>query len=388
MRIVVYGGSFNPPHLGHVEAARTVSAELAPDKFLIIPSNVSPHKKLAEGSPEPRARLEMCRLAFADIPGAEISDMELRREGKSYTAQTVEELRHSFPDDELILVMGTDMFLSFETWYRFEYLLESCTLAVLARDEDEDIQLRRQRDALTEKYGARVIILKHDPVAASSSDIRERLRFGIGSELLPDSVYSEIIRRHYYDALPELSWLRAKVMPYLTEKRVAHVLGCENEAVSLANRWGEDPERAAVAGILHDITKKLSAEEQLKLCEKYGIINDTAEVANPKLLHAKTGAAFARELFGIEDDIYGAIRWHTTGKPDMTLLEKIIYLADFVEPTRDFPGVEELRELCFEDIDAAMAKGLEMSLEFIRSGGAEPYKDSVEACEWYAALVD
>ena len=388
MRIVVYGGSFNPPHLGHVEAARTVSAELAPDKFLIIPTNVSPPKMLAEGSPEPRARLEMCRLAFADIPGAEISDMELQREGTSYTAQTVEELRHSFPDDELVLVMGTDMFLSFETWYRFEYLLENCTLAVLARDEDEDVQLRRQRDALAEKYGARVIILKHDPVAASSSDIRERLRFGIGSELLPDSVYSEIIRRHYYDALPELSWLRAKVMPYLTEKRIAHVLGCENEAVSLANRWGEDPERAAVAGILHDITKKLSAEEQLKLCEKYGIINDAAEVANPKLLHAKTGAAFARELFGIEDDIYGAIRWHTTGKPDMTLLEKIIYLADFVEPTRNFPGVEELRELCFEDIDAAMAKGLEMSLEFIRSSGAEPYKDSVEACEWYAALVD
>lgn len=388
MRIVVYGGSFNPPHLGHVEAARTVSAELAPDKFLIIPTNVSPHKMLAEGSPEPRARLEMCRLAFADIPGAEISDMELQREGKSYTAQTVEELQREYPGDEIILVMGTDMLLSFETWYRFEYLLENCTLAVLARDEDEDVQLRRQRDALAEKYGARVIILKHDPVAASSSDIRERLRFGIGSELLPDSVYSEIIRRHYYDALPELSWLRAKVMPYLTEKRIAHVLGCENEAVSLANRWGEDPERAAVAGILHDITKKLSAEEQLKLCEKYGIINDAAEVANPKLLHAKTGAAFARELFGIEDDIYGAIRWHTTGKPDMTLLEKIIYLADFVEPTRNFPGVEELRELCFEDIDAAMAKGLEMSLEFIRSGGAEPYKDSVEACEWYAALVD
>lgn len=388
MRIVVYGGSFNPPHLGHVEAARTVSAELAPDKFLIIPTNVSPHKMLAEGSPEPRARLEMCRLAFADIPGAEISDMELQREGKSYTAQTVEELRRSYPDDELFLVMGTDMLLSFESWYRFEYLFENCTLAVLARDEDEDVQLIRQRDVLAEKYGAKVVILKHDPVAASSSDIRERLRFGIGSELLPDSVYSEIIRRHYYDARPELSWLRAKVMPYLTEKRVAHVLGCENEAVSLANRWGEDPERAAVAGILHDITKKLSAEEQLKLCEKYGIINDAAEVANPKLLHAKTGAAFARELFGIEDDIYGAIRWHTTGKPDMTLLEKIIYLADFVEPTRDFPGVEELRELCFEDIDAAMAKGLEMSLEFIRSGGAEPYKDSVEACEWYAALVD
>ena len=192
MRIVVYGGSFNPPHLGHVEAARTVSAELAPDKFLIIPTNVSPHKMLAEGSPEPRARLEMCRLAFAGIPGAEISDMELQREGKSYTAQTVEELRRSYPDDELFLVMGTDMFLSFESWYRFEYLLENCTLAVLARDEDEDVQLIRQRDVLAEKYGAKVVILKHDPVAASSSDIRERLRFGIGSELLPDSVYDSV----------------------------------------------------------------------------------------------------------------------------------------------------------------------------------------------------
>ena len=192
MKIVVYGGSFNPPHLGHVEAARTVSAELAPDKFLIIPTNVSPHKMLAEGSPEPRARLEMCRLAFAGIPGAEISDMELQREGKSYTAQTVEELRRSYPDDELFLVMGTDMLLSFESWYRFEYLLENCTLAVLARDEDEDVQLIRRRDVLTEKYGAKVVILKHDPVAASSSDIRERLRFGIGSELLPDSVYDEV----------------------------------------------------------------------------------------------------------------------------------------------------------------------------------------------------
>ena len=384
MRIVVYGGSFNPPHLGHVEAARTVSAELAPDKFLIIPTNVSPHKMLAEGSPEPRARLEMCRLAFADIPGAEISDMELQREGKSYTAQTVEELRHSFPDDELVLVMGTDMFLSFETWYRFEYLLENCTLAVLARDEDEDVQLRRQRDALAEKYGARVIILKHDPVAASSSDIRERLRFGIGSELLPDSVYSEIIRRHYYDALPELSWLRAKVMPYLTEKRIAHVLGCENEAVSLANRWGEDPEIAAEAGILHDITKKRNFEEQLILCGKYGIINDNLELASPKLLHAKTGAALARDLFGVSEAVYEAIRWHTTGKPDMTLLEKIIYLADYIEPTRDFPGVEKLREQCYEDIDAAMALGLSMSLADIRSYGEEPYKDTVEACEWYS----
>ena len=170
--------------------------------------------------------------------------------------------------------------------------------------------------------------------------------------------------------------------------RVAHVIGCEAEAVKLALRWGEDPENAAEAGILHDITKKLVLSDQLILCRKYGIINDNAEEQNFKLLHAKTGAAVARERFGISDEVYNAIRWHTTGKPDMTLLEKIIYMADYIEPNRDFPGVEELRRLAYEDLDKAMALGLEMSLKDIRSSGQEPYKDTVEAFEWYSQLMN
>ena len=154
--------------------------------------------------------------------------------------------------------------------------------------------------------------------------------------------------------------------------------------VLLAMRYGEDAEAAAEADILHDITKKLSYDEQLILCDKYGIILDKDQLANEKLLHAITGAAFARDVFGVSDAVYDAIRWHTTGKPDMTLLEKIIYMADYVEPTRDFPGVEKLRALAHEDIDAAMALGLEMSLADIRSGGVAPHKDTVEAAEWYA----
>lgn len=96
----------------------------------------------------------------------------------------------------------------------------------------------------------------------------------------------------------------------------------------------------------------------MNLCRKYAIICDTAETENPKLLHAKTGAALARDLFGVSDEIYEAIRWHTTGKPDMRTLEKIIYLADYIEPTRDFPGLDRLRELAYEDLDKAMALGL------------------------------
>ncbi len=120
------------------------------------------------------------------------------------------------------------------------------------------------------------------------------------------------------------------------------------------------------------------------LCDKYGIIIDNVEKSNFKLLHARTGAAVAKDMFGVSDAVYEAIRWHTTGKPDMTMLEKIIYLADYIEPNRDFPGLERLRELSYENIDAAMALGLEMSLEDIRSYGEEPYKITAEAYEWYS----
>ena len=383
MRIAIYGGSFNPVHRGHVEAARSVCEQLKPDRFLIIPTNIPPHKDMVPNSPSPEQRMELCRLAFREIEGAEISDMEIAREGKSYTALTVQALREQYPEDELCLVMGTDMFLSFRTWYMYQYLLDNCTLAVLSRENDDDEDIAAFKTELERENGARILLVSHQPLPMSSTEIRERLRLGLGSELLPEEEYACIVKNGYYDVKPELTWLRQKVMPYLSPKRVAHVAGCESQAVLLAMHWGEDPEKAAVAGILHDITKRQKAEKQLLLCDKYGIMLDNAERDNTQLLHARTGAEMARELFGVSDDIYEAIRWHTTGKPDMTTLEKIIYLADYTEPTRDFEGVEELRELCFEDLDKAMTLGLRMSLEEIRGKGAEPFRDTVQACQWY-----
>ncbi len=383
MKIAFYGGSFNPPHLGHVEAARSVAAQLRPDRFLIIPANIPPHKELADDSPSAQQRLELCRLAFADVPGAEVSDLELRREGKSYSYDTVRSLQEEYGDCELYLVIGTDMLESFEQWYQFHYLLQSCTLAVLARGEDDSDSLRAMTEDLRSRYGAKIQLLSHEPVETSSEYIRSRLPLRAGEDDLSDDVYAEIIRKRLYGARPSLPWLRERVLGFLDEYRVAHVAGCESEAVSLAMHWGEDPELAAEAGILHDITKRCSKEEQLQLCEKYGIINNHAELEAPKLLHAKTGAALARDLFGVSDAVYEAIRWHTTGKSDMSLFEKILYLADYIEPTRDFDGIDRLRTLAYEDLDAAMALGLEMTIAEIRRSGHEPYVDTLDAYDWY-----
>ena len=381
--IAVYGGSFNPPHLGHRAAVMTVLQELRPDRLLIMPDSIPPHKEMETGSPTPEERLELCRLAFGGLPGAEVSELEILRSGKSYTYDTVRELQALYPGARLTLIVGTDMFLSFEEWYHFEYLLQHCRLAVLARELDDDEALQAAAEQYRGRYDADAVILTHTPFPMSSTEIRDLLPVRLGADCLPEPVYARIIRKRLYDAQPELAWLREQAYAMLDEKRIAHVAGCEGEAIELAKRWGEDPELAAEAGILHDITKRLSYEEQLNLIKKYDILTDTAELAAPKLLHAKTGAAVARDRFGCGGEVCSAIRWHTTGRPDMTLLEKILYLADYVEPTRDFPGVEKLRALAREDLDAAMLLGLQMSVEEIRRGGTEPYHDTLDAYAWY-----
>ncbi len=387
MDIALYGGSFNPPHLGHREAVITALKTLNPDRMLIMPDHDPPHKELETGSPKPEERLELCRLTFGDLEKVEISALELERSGKSYTYDTLRILREEYPDARFTLVIGTDMLLSFEEWYHFEYLLSHCRLAALTRDLEDEEPLRAYAERLRKNYGADVVLLDHSPLPMSSTELRMMLRRRLGAEALYPDAYKAVIRRRFYDAAPELSWLREQAYPMLDERRIAHVAGCESEAIELARRWGEDPETAAEAGILHDITKRLSYEEQLNLCEKYAIICDNAERAAPKLLHAKTGAALARDLFGVRDAVYEAIRWHTTGKPDMTLLEKIIYLADYIEPTRDFPGIRELRELAYEDLDRAMVLGLQMTISEIRSHKEEPYIDTLTACAWYTERI-
>lgn len=387
MKIAIYGGTFNPPHRGHVESLQAVYEQAKPDRVLVIPASIPPHKELAAGSPDAEKRLELTRLAFKELPYAKVTDMELTRTGKSYTSDTVAELLRKYPDAELMLAMGTDMFLSFETWHEYRYLIDNVTMLVFARREGEDEKIFKYGEYLESKYGAKINYIMHDPLPISSSEIRRLLPRRLGRELLPGVVFARIVKNGDYAAKPDFPWLREQSYAYLSPKRIPHVQGCEWEAVRLAKRWGESEEDAAEAGILHDITKKLVLSEQLILSEKYGIINDTYETANVKLLHAKTGAALARDLFNISDRVYSAIRWHTTGKPDMTLLEKIIYMADYIEPNRDFPGVDKLRKLAYEDLDAAMVLGLKMSLEDIRSYGAEPYEVTVSAYEWYKAKL-
>ena len=390
MKIGVYGGTFNPPHLGHVAAARAVFELLKLDLLLVVPDREPPHKALPAGSPTPEQRLEMTRLAAEQLglgDKVRVLDVELKREGRSYTSDTLKALREQYPEDELWLLMGTDMFLTLQAWHTPEEILSLAGIAAFGRTEADTEELfSAQRDYLYRTYPqARIFTLTIPGVVdVSSTELRALLARGEGANLLPPAGYGYILREGLYGTGADLKHLpfrqlRPVALSYLKYKRIPHVLGTEQEAIRLAERYGADVEKARVAALLHDCTKKLDIEEQLALCRRYGIQLDELEQKALKLLHAKTGAAIARDVFGVDDEIYRAIWWHTTGHAHMTLLEKIIYLADYIEPSRDFPGVDKLRSVCYKDLDEGLLMGLEMTIEEMTSMGNPVHHATIEA---------
>ena len=383
-RIGIFGGTFNPPHIGHIQAAQQAITALGLSRLLLIPDRIAPHKQLPENSPTPEQRLDMLRIAAADCPQIQVSDIELCREGVSYTVETVTALKKLYPRAELVLLMGTDMFLSVDSWKNARKILKNTTLGVFCRGEKNEQTAIKEKRSELQRQGAKVELVKNDVIPISSTQMRRLLAFHCADAFLPAGVGDYIRENGLYDVsarwknLP-MEELEQVVVSLLNPNRVAHVLGCRDTAVELAKRWGADVTDAARAGILHDITKALDGPLQLTLCEAYGKILSDFSRKYPKTLHALTGSLVAERIFGENEAVVSAIRYHTTGKAGMNLLETIVYVADSMEPNRDFPGVEKLRALAFTDLPSALKLGLEMTMEHLKKQGSEVSPESREA---------
>jgi len=386
-RIGIYGGTFNPPHVGHIQAAKAAVEALGLTKLLLIPDRIAPHKVMPGNSASAQQRLAMLRIAAADCAHMEVSDIELNREGVSYTYETILQLREAYPDAELTLLMGTDMFLSFHTWRNPHIILENAALGVFYRGEKGEKAAIEAKKAEMEESGAKVFLVENDVINISSTQMRRLLAFRCAADFLPEGVLEYIRENRLYDTrapwknLP-MEQLEQVVISLLNPNRVAHVLGCRDTAVELARHWGANETDAARAGILHDITKAIDGPLQLTLCGTYGKILSDFSKRYPKTLHALTGSLVAQRIFGENEAVVSAIEHHTTGKANMSLLEKIIYVADYMEPNRNFPGVEKLRQLAYTDMDAALKLGLEMTLEHLKRQGSEVSPESREALAW------
>lgn len=198
MRLGIYGGTFSPPHLGHVLAAKAFMREIALDRLLIIPTAIPPHKE-ADGFLTDEHRLALTRLAFSDVKGAEVSDLELRRGGKSYSYLTLREL--SAPDRKIFFLCGTDMLLSLDRWMNAEEVMRLATFVVISRESDADVHARvlRKKDELSRSYGAEILLLGAPAFPASSTEIRKAIadRESI-AEMVPASVDEYIQKWNLY----------------------------------------------------------------------------------------------------------------------------------------------------------------------------------------------
>ncbi len=381
-RIGIYGGTFNPPHVGHIRAAQYAIDVLRLSKLLLIPSYIAPHKKLPPNSPTPEQRAQMLQIAAGER--MEVSDIEITRGGTSYTYQTVEKLSGLYPDKELVLFMGTDMFLTFFSWREQKRILEKASIGVFYRGDAGELEQIADQKAKMEADGIKVYLVENQVTAISSTELRRLLVFRCAASFLPEGVEDYIRSNGLYGTQKDyrrlpMEELEQVVVGLLKPNRVTHVLGCRDTAAELARFWGVDETDAARAGLLHDITKALDGPLQLTLCQEYGMVLGDFSRQNPKTLHAFTGSLVAERIFGENREVVAAIRSHTTGKANMTTLEKILYVADYMEPTRDFPGVEELRRLSYENLDKALKLGLQMTLKLLEQRGQGISPESAEA---------
>ena len=387
MKLGIYGGAFNPPHMGHIRAAAYGQKALGLSKVLLIPTNISPHKASPKNTASPAQRLTMLELAIKGQEGLQVSDMEIARGGSSYTYETVLSLKEEYPQGELTLFMGTDMFLSFLQGKNPEIILKNAEIGVFYRgDRDEKAQVARQAETLKAR-GARVQLIENPVTQVSSTVLRSLLVFASAGGYLPQGVEDYIRKEGLYgtgECYKKLSLteLEAAVAAFVKPERMAHVLGCRDMALELAQKWGADPILAQRAALLHDVTKALDGDFQLTLCQGLGILLDDFSRAHPKTLHAFTGSVVAERVFGESKEVVAAIGSHTTGRPGMSTLEQIIYIADNMERTRTYPGVEKVRELAFRDLTAAVKLGLSNTIENLKTRAEGIHPQGLATLAW------
>ncbi|MBQ7638890.1 MAG: nicotinate (nicotinamide) nucleotide adenylyltransferase [Clostridia bacterium] len=361
--IGIFGGSFDPMHSGHIKLAKFLVKELELSKLIIVPAAMSPFKNVSHSAD--KDRLEMCRLS---LPEAcfEISDFEISRGGVSYSVDTVSHFREAYPQDELYLIIGEDQLLIFDKWFRWKDILKTVTLAAVKRNDETSLSsLEEFADKNLRAFG-RVVLLPFEPLEVSSTEIRGKIKNGesVAGLVSPETEDYIIKNGLYKNEMNELdSIILADVRERLSDFRYNHSLCVAEAARKLALRFGGDEKKAYTAGIAHDILKELPAEEAEKLFEEAGAVLTPLEKHSKKLWHAMAGEIYLRKHYPLPEDILSAVRWHTTGKENMTLLEKIIFVADFISDDRDYNGVEEMRERAKTSLELAMEEGLRFTIE-------------------------
>lgn len=363
VRIGIIGGTFDPIHIGHLIIAQNAVTQYHLDQILFIPTGHSPHKDDKEIE-QSAHRLEMIRLSIKNNPDFYFSAMEINAARTSYTYLTLQELHQTYPDWELYFIMGADSLDYLDKWMEPAEICRLATLLVAIRDDLDMNRIKDKAAELKRLYEADIRPIITPNVSVSSHNIRERVAKGEPIRYLVTPEVEEYIAHQCLYQEDEgqtpmnerFNKIKKTLKKELDKDRYEHTLGVMYTSACLAMANGYDMEKAQLAGLLHDCAKCIPNEKKLKICAKNNIPVTQVEKDNPFLLHAKVGAFLARALYEIEDEeILHAISVHTTGAPAMNTLDKIVFIADYIEPKRDkAANLKEIRKTAFEDLDEAL----------------------------------
>ena len=368
-KIVFFGGTFDPPHKEHIEIALAAERKYSPDKLIIMPTAIPPHKSTFF-SASGEDRLNMCRIAFSGVKSAEVSDMEIAEGGKSYSYITIERLKAKYPEAEIIFVMGTDMLKTFAEWKNPERILRSCRLALVERSGDEAAE-KTIKD-FNEKFSCGVDIIDYVGKEASSTEYKISKALGLPTEAVTEEVGLYIDKTHLYEPNEYFKFVKE----HLTEKRLIHTKGVILSALKIAKKLGVDINKTITAAVLHDCAKYLDYRDYKDFTLPIGVPES--------VIHQFLGGYIAEKVLKVKDrEIIDAITYHTSGRVNMSTLEKIIYTADMIEQGRNFDGVEDLRKIVESDFEEGFRACLKRTAEHLKDSGKEIYPETLKAVNYY-----
>lgn len=385
MKILLFGGAFDPPHLGHISILQSALLWGDFDKAIIMPTGTPTHKNSCVAPFEVRKLL--AQKAFCPLlPIVEVSDFEGTNLEADYTFITLEHLKSIYLDAEIYMLIGQDSLLSLESWVEYKKVIANCKILSFARQENEKQQIIDKIQTLTE-MGGKAKLIESDIRPFSSTEIRllEKKNGDISSLVSKETkavideydLYdSDEYKRHYGTA-------RLLVSLLLDTKRQLHTFNVEKLAEKLAQKYDVDVKKIKLAALLHDIMKNAPHDILLHRAKQSDIITKINAKALPTL-HGYAAADYAKKELKIQDEeIIAALKSHTCGRSGMQDFEKVLYLADMLCEERDFKDKEKLLEYAFESLDFAMEKSLEQTISWLKQAGKILDEDSVDALEYF-----
>lgn len=376
VKIGVFGGAFDPPHISHIEMARQLICERGYDKLVLLPSRRPPHKQLSVSSED---RYNMLKLLADD--NMEVSRIELDYDGVGYTCDYLPLLKAEYGDD-IEYIIGGDSIINFHKWSRPLEILKQVRVLVVARNGEKDACLKAMaRYENNEKLGLE--LADYTPPAMSSTDARDRLRLGLSVDDLLDSAVIDYIRQH--NLYNEYKGIIDRLKATISAERYEHSISTTLYALEHYQRLGLDHDKVLIACLLHDCAKyKLDINALREYSQENCPDLWREDAQNTPVAHAFNGAIVAMRDYGIMDeDVLSAIYYHTTAKPDMTKLEQLVYVSDVLESSRDYDGVEELRAIYEQDAYRGFLACLENGYSHINDCGNKIYPLTTDAYKYY-----